>query len=95
MLHDHAATVFESFCRQQHTDAARYWESDVEFDFVRPAVDDRRAVIVSEVKWKKLRESELAKTEKHMREAWQRCALSAKYPSATFEILDAVTLGKL
>ena len=26
LLHEHAATVFEDFCRQQYVEAARYWE---------------------------------------------------------------------
>ena len=91
LLHEHAATVFEDFCRQQHAGAARYWEGDLEFDFVRaerrPQGGER--AVVTEVKWKLLRAGERARLEQHLAEAWQRCALRHRYPDVTFEVLDA------
>ncbi|MFM8764092.1 MAG: hypothetical protein ACKOEZ_04560 [Spartobacteria bacterium] len=51
LLHDHAATVFEDYCRSWHPEAARYWEAGAEFDFIRK---DGDGVVVSKVKFKKL-----------------------------------------
>jgi AAA+ ATPase superfamily predicted ATPase len=96
LLHDHASTVFEDFCRQQHAEASRYWEGDLEFDFVRAEQRNggpERAV-VSEVKWKHLSSSERTRIEKHLTEAWQRCALRNRYKEVVFEILDTNVLKK-
>jgi AAA+ ATPase superfamily predicted ATPase len=43
LIHDHASTVFEDYCRSQHPSATRYWEADVEFDYVRD--EGKRAVV--------------------------------------------------
>ncbi len=97
LLHDHASTVFEDFCRQQHAEAARYWEGDLEFDFVRieRQTDDRERAVVSEVKWKRLSSGERTRLEKHLADAWQRSALSKRYKEVAFETLDATVLKSL
>jgi AAA+ ATPase superfamily predicted ATPase len=97
LLHDHASTVFEDFCRQQHAEAARYWEGDLEFDFVRGQRQDngRERAVVSEVKWKHLSSGERTRIEKHLTEAWERCALRNRYKEVVFEILDADVLKKV
>jgi AAA+ ATPase superfamily predicted ATPase len=91
LLHDHASTVFEDFCRQQHAEASRYWEGDLEFDFVRTERhgSGRERAIVSEVKWRQLSAGERARIEKHLTETWQRCALRNRYKEVAFEVLDA------
>ena len=91
LLHDHASTVFEDHCRHQHPEAARYWEGDIEFDFVRTeesGVKDRRA-IVTEVKWKTLSTSERVGLVKHLTATWNRSQLSNKFEAVRFEVLDA------
>ena len=40
LIHDHAATVFEDFCRARFSGAQRYWERGVELDFVAPDPED-------------------------------------------------------
>lgn len=90
LLHEHAATVFEDHCRGQHPDAARYWEANLEFDFVRLAKPGQ--VIVTEVKWRLLTAAERAKTKEAMKEKWSKSVLSSKYSSVEFEVLDAEVL---
>jgi hypothetical protein len=97
LLHDHASTVFEDFCRQQHAEASRYWEGNLEFDFVRTERhgSGRERAIVSEVKWRQLSAGERTRIENHLIEAWQRCALRNRYKEVAFEILDADVLKKV
>ena len=90
LLHDHAATVFEDYCRSRHPDAARYWEAGAEFDFLRK---DGDGVVVSEVKFKKLTDAEKTGLKKQLAEKWKSSAAAHRYPRATFEILDASELG--
>ena len=90
LLHDHAATVFEDYCRSRHPDAARYWEAGAEFDFLRK---DGDGVVVSEVKFKKLTDAEKTGLKKQLAEKWKSSAAAHRYPRATFEILDTSELG--
>lgn len=91
MLHDHASTVFEDFCREQHTGASRYWKGDLEFDFVRAERQGkgRESAVVSEVKWKQLTTGERTQIENHLAAAWQRSGLRGRYKDVAFEVLDA------
>ena len=91
LIHDHASTVFEDFCRQQHPDAARYWEANVEFDYVR---DEQGCAVVSEVKFKKLTAAERRQLEQHLAHGWQASTLSRRFRAVRFEILDATILGQ-
>ncbi len=97
LLDDHASTVFEDFCRRQHPEAARYWESNLEFDFVRSGADEAgsRSLIISEVKWKLLTPSEKIGIERQLAEAWSLCALRNKYPKVALEVIDPSILASL
>ena len=90
LIHDHASTVFEDYCRGRHPQAARYLEANVEFDYVR---DERGRAVVSEVKFKRLSAAERKQLDKHLAAGWQRSALSRRYRDVTFEILDASVLA--
>ena len=90
LIHDHASTVFEDFCRAQHLAAARYWESDVEFDSVR---EEKDGAVVTEMKFKKLSAGERSQLETHLADGWQRCALAKRFRNVRFEILDASLLA--
>jgi AAA+ ATPase superfamily predicted ATPase len=92
LIHDHAATVFEDFCRAQHPEAARYWEANVEFDYVR---DERGRAVVSEVKFKRLSARECRQLEQHVAASWQQSALSRRFRDVSFEIVDASVLGSV
>ncbi|MFM8983231.1 MAG: ATP-binding protein [Spartobacteria bacterium] len=89
LLHDHAATVFEDYCRSWHPEAARYWEAGAEFDFIRK---DGDGVVVSEVKFKKLTATEKTGLKKQLAEKWMSSTASHKHPGAEFEILDTSAL---
>ena len=89
LIHDHASSVFEDYCRGHHPQAARYWEANVEFDYVR---DERGRAVVSEVKFKRLSATERQQLENHLAACWQRSGLSRRYRDVTFEILDASVL---
>jgi uncharacterized protein len=91
LLHEHAATVFEDFCRSQYPEAGRYWERGLEFDFVRLEKPGR--LVVTEVKWRRLTGAARRQILSRLKENWQESALSRKYKSATFEVLDARVLG--
>ena len=90
LIHDHAATVFEDYCRAQHPEAARYWEANVEFDFVR---DERGRAVVSEVKFRRLSATERRQLGNHLASSWQKSALARRFREAAFEILDASILA--
>jgi uncharacterized protein len=97
LVQNHAATVFEDFCRQQHADAARYWESGLEFDLVRMErrADGKDWLVVSAVKWKRLPATERAQIERRMARTWERCALRSRYENVSFQVLDPSMLKQV
>jgi AAA+ ATPase superfamily predicted ATPase len=92
LVHDHAATVFEDFCRTRFSGAQRYWERDVELDLVAPDPNDTKGLLVAEVKWRRLSAAERKHTLRQLESKWSRCALRARYPRVRFEVLDASIL---
>ncbi len=96
LLHEHASTVFEDYCRGLFPDAARYWEGDLEFDLVRRDPHGRAdgSVIVSEVKWRRLSGLERGRIAKQLEEKWLRSSLRQRYPNVRFEVLDPSILRK-
>jgi hypothetical protein len=91
-IHEHAATVFEDFCRQRHPGAQRYWEGDLELDLVAPVPGAPRELVVAEVKWCRLSTAERARVLRELQSKWSRCQLAAKHPGPRFEVLDASVL---
>ena len=89
LIHGHAATVFEDWCRSLHSGAHRYWEKSLEIDLVCPDPKDPARLLVGEVKWKRLTKSAQADILRGLREKWSRSALVARHPDARFEIFDA------
>jgi AAA+ ATPase superfamily predicted ATPase len=88
LILDHVSTVFEDFCRKTYVDAGRYWEGNLEFDFVRTERTEKKKLIVSEVKWKNVTATERSQAERHLKEAWEKSALRNRYPDVEFELLD-------
>ena len=89
-LHDHAATVFEDYCRLRHPEAARYWEAKAEFDFLRR---EGEKIVVSEVKFKALTAQDRERLKKQVADKWQGSHLGRKHPDAEIEILDTSALA--
>jgi hypothetical protein len=96
LLQDHAATVFEDFCRQQFIDARRYWEANLEFDLVRSEQRDHQhpTLVVSEVKWQRLSPAERRQIEATLSATWGRSTLHRKHATVVFEVLDSsISMG--
>ena len=93
LIHDHAATVFEDFCRARHPGAQRYWESHVELDLVAPDPDDPKRLLVAEVKWRRLLVAERQNVLRQLQGKWSHCALRARHPNVRFDVLDARVLN--
>jgi len=92
LIHEHAATVFEEFCRSRFPGAQRFWERGVELDLVAPDPEDRRRLLVGEVKWRLLSVAERRNILRQLESKWSRCALRAKHPRVRFEVFDAAIL---
>jgi hypothetical protein len=92
LIHDHASTVFEDFCRRRFPGAGRHWERDVEIDIVAPDPEDRRGLVVAEAKFRRLSEPERKSALGGLEAAWARCSLAARHPRVRFEVLDARVL---
>lgn len=89
LIHGHAASVFEDWCRGLHAGAERYWEKNLEIDLVSPDADVPDRLLVGEVKWKRLSERERSGVLNDLRGKWSRCALAARHPDVRFEVFDA------
>lgn len=92
LIHDHAATVFEDFCRARFPGSQRYWERHIELDLVAPDPNDAKRLFVAEVKWRSLSASERKNTLRQLESKWSRCTLRTRYPRVRFEVLDATLL---
>lgn len=92
LLHEHASTVFEDYCRQLFPTASRHWEGDVEFDLVGTAPGDESTLIVGEVKWKRLSTSERGRIMADLERRWMQGGLRHRYANPRFVVLDATTL---
>lgn len=90
LIHDHASAVFEDWCRMRHPEAARYWEPQVEFDFVR---EEQARAVVSEVKFTRLTSEGRRQHAFRLQEQWRRSALAKRYSQGQFEVLDTSILA--
>jgi hypothetical protein len=95
LIHDHAATVFEDFCRTRYPGAQRYWEGDLEFDVVAPDPDAAGRLVVAEAKWRVVSAAERQHLLTGLEEKWARCGLRHGRPKARFEVLDASLLRQV
>ena len=93
LIHDHAATVFEDSCRARFPAAQRYWERNIEFDLVAPDPEDRRRLLVAEVKWRHLSAPERKNALRQLERKWAQCSLSTRHPRVRFDLLDAGILA--
>ena len=94
LLHDHAATVFEDFCRARFPGGQRYWERNVELDLVAPDPENGKRLVVAEVKWRHLSGAERKNVLRQLEGKWSHCALRTRHPNVRFEVLDAGILAE-
>jgi AAA+ ATPase superfamily predicted ATPase len=93
LIQDHAATVFEDVCRARFPDARRYWEGTVELDLVAPDPDDRRRLLVAELKWRRLTVAERKNVLRQLESKWWHCSLRARHRNVRFDVFDAGVLA--
>jgi uncharacterized protein len=93
LIHEHAATVFEDFCRARYPGAGRYWESNIELDLVAPDPEDSERLLVAEVKWRRLSVTERKSVLSRLESKWSHCALRSRHPNVRFDALDASILA--
>jgi AAA+ ATPase superfamily predicted ATPase len=93
LVHDHAATVFEDYCRAEHPGASRYWDANREFDLVAIDPQDSSRLLVAEVKFRIVSAAERQRLTESLRTRWHGGALRTKYPKVRFAVLDATILG--
>lgn len=89
LVHGHAASVFEDWCRSRHPGSSRYWDKTVEIDLVAPDPEDPTRLVVGEVKWKHLTSAERKGVQRELEQKWLRCPLSERHPAPRFAVLDA------
>ncbi|MSR46925.1 MAG: ATP-binding protein [Planctomycetes bacterium] len=94
LIHDHAATVFEDFCRTRIPGAQRYWERGIELDFVAPDPDHPKRLLAVEVKWRRLSAAERKHVLRQLADKWDRCSLRERHPNVRFEVQDASILAE-
>lgn len=89
LIHEHAASVFEDWCRGLYPASGRYWENRLEIDLICPDPEAPGRLLVGEAKWKFLTKREHAAVLHDLKAKWAHCTLSARHPSVRFEIHDA------
>ncbi len=93
LIHDHAATVFEDFCRARFPGSQRYWEQNIELDLVASDPEDNRQLLVAEVKWRRLSAAERKQVLRQLEHKWAHCSLRSRHPQVRFAVLDASLLA--
>lgn len=88
LFHEHASQVLEDAYRTLFLDAARYWESNLEFDCVRYDPKDRDSVIISEIKLASLSEKERQNLQSKIKYQFSQSQLSKKFGLSKIEVLD-------
>lgn len=94
LVHEHAATVFEDHCRAQFAGAGRYWESDLELDLVAHDPEDPDALVIAEVKWRRLSARDRKRTMAELQAKWSRSKLRGRHPRARLVVLDQAVLAE-
>ncbi len=85
LLHQHAARLWESYCRQAYPGACRYWEGDVELDLVAPLPN--RRWLIAECKWAQVNPRQERRLLEGLRARFLRTRLARKQPRVSFKLL--------
>ncbi len=78
-----------NWCRSRYPGAARYWDKSVEIDLIAPDPEDPSCLLVGEVKWKRLTNTELKGVRRDLEQKWHLCRLFERHPAPRFAVLDA------
>jgi hypothetical protein len=68
--------VVEDACRARYSRAARYWEKDVEIDWIAQDPDDPKTLVVGEAKWRRLTAAEKKRVLSDLELRWSKTTLS-------------------
>jgi hypothetical protein len=93
LIHGHAASVFEDWCRSLYPAAGRYLEKHLEIDLVCPDPTGADCLLVGEAKWQRLTQLEQARVLYELKDKWRRCSLAARHPEVRFKVFDATCIG--
>jgi hypothetical protein len=63
-------------------------------DPVAPDPDDRRRLLVAEVKWRRLTAAERKSELRQLESKWAHCSLRTSHPKVRFDVLDASILAR-
>ncbi len=89
LIHNHASTVFEDWCRSRFPGAGRYWEKNLEIDWIRPDPEASGRLWVGEAKWTILSNAARERVLRDLQVKWNRCALAPAHSEVQFEVIDA------
>ena len=92
LIHGHAASVFEDWCRSRYPGAGRYWDKHLEIDLICPDPSEPGRLLIGEAKWTTLSKSGRADVLRDLEAQWNRCALATAHPDVRFEVFDASSL---
>ena len=86
--------MFEDNGGARFPGAKRYWERKVELDLVAPDPEDRKRLLVAEVKWRRLFAAEPKNVLRQLESKWSRCSLRPHHTQVRFGVLDASILAR-
>ncbi len=85
LIRDHGATIFEDTLRVSFPESRRYWEKNVEFDWI---IQDGKQIEIYEAKFKALTNLEKAKVTDHVASQFEKSALSKEYCLSSIHVID-------
>ncbi|MEK6558285.1 MAG: hypothetical protein AABZ14_08305, partial [Candidatus Margulisiibacteriota bacterium] len=86
LIRDHASTVFEDVLRAEFPESRRYWERDIEFDWV---VEEGKHLHIYEAKFSHLTAPEKTRISHHIQSQFTKSSLSKTHTTCTVHVLDA------
>lgn len=93
LIHEHASTQWENYCRSVFPSAQRYWEAGCEIDLVAPLSETEH--LVAECKWTKLSVSEEKRLLEDLRRRFATTQLSQTLKKVTFKIFSQAQLVEM
>ena len=88
LLFEHASKVLEVLYRCYYDDSGRYWESDFEFDALRLSHHNKKHLILTEVKWKKLNDVQKKILQERLEYNYNRSKLAKQYSLDRIEVVS-------
>jgi AAA+ ATPase superfamily predicted ATPase len=87
VIHLHVTRQWEIFCRSFFAEAGRYWEGDIEIDFIAP-LDGKKGHLVAECKWSALSASESRSLLEDLKQRFSKTQLARKIKNPEFRVFS-------